>query len=333
MAIKMEQPPFKDLKLNKIINEFYIIEKTCNQSMKRLSEKTKLKFTCKDDDIGSYIFNCRIKNKKIFTLMNSISSIRNFSWNKLHDAYQLDDSLNEYDRVFVPKNDFIKSRNNLSLPIMDTIDNLSDKELSNLENNGIPAMQLPTSVQKNILRIIDSINKEDKYKDGIQIENNLRDIKFQITKNPSPGFRSYMFYIKTPSGVFGTGVDDYEDWKQKLINNSGSTHYENKTKQIKREKWDDTDIGRKKVSYSGYASPVEIFTEIAANFDFDFLCDRKKFWKQSKRVQYNNITIANFLQEIEKDFPNTKCDISSDEVAIIQAPLNPWRIYSSRKRS
>jgi hypothetical protein len=326
----VEQIPFNDNRLERKIDDFYVVDKSMISSLSRLSEKSKIKFTCKDEDVGSYSVCCRIKNKKLFEIMNGICLIRNFSWNKIDKGFQLDDSLNEYDRVFKARNEFEKERNELALPLMDLMDKLSNRELQAIESpQGIFANEFSPSMQKNIQGIIETINQEDK----TGITKNLREVRIQMDRQKSPGFKNYIIFIKTSQGNFGRGIYDYERWKAKLMNKSDDLHYENTKKPLKKSQWGKSDLSKTNVSFSGYASPAEIFLEIASKHDFDFISDRKKFWKQSKNVNYKDLSIPEFLERIERDFPNTKCDISDDEIVVVQAPMNPWRIYSAQSRS
>jgi hypothetical protein len=328
----MENMPFKDVRLKNQVADFYAVDKSLIAGLSRLSEKTRIKFTCKDDDIGSYAFNSRIRGKKIYEIMNSICLIRNFSWNKRDRGFELDDSLNEYDRVFQPKNEFRKNRNELSIPIMDMMDDLNGERLRQIESTqGVPIQSLPSDIQNKIMKIIDSINDEDIYKDGSTISKNKSDMRIQMDRKKSPGFRNYMIFIKTPEGTYGTGINDYTRWKSKLMDKSSASHYENTKKPLKKVQWAESSLSKTRISFTGYASPAEILIDIAARSEFNFLCDRKKFWKQSRRLNYRDLTIPELLESIERDFPDTKCDISGDEIVIVQAPLNPWRIYSASR--
>jgi hypothetical protein len=326
----IEQIPFNDKRLEKKIDDFYVVDKSMISSLSRLSEKSRIKFTCKDPEIGSYSICCRVKNKKLFEIMNSICLIRNFSWNKIDKGFQLNDSLNEYDRVFKARNEFEKQRNELALPLMNLMDKLNSEDLQAIESpQGIYASGFSPSMQKNIQGIIDTINQEDKE----NITKNLRGVRIQMDRKRSPGFKNYMIFIKTSEGSFGYGIHNYEKWKENLMNKSDDFHYENTKKPLRKSQWGKSTLSKTNVSFSGYASPAEIFLEIASKFDFDFISDRKKFWKQSKNVNYKDLSIPEFLERIERDFPNTKCDISDDEIVVVQAPMNPWRIYSAQSRS
>jgi hypothetical protein len=131
----METMLTRDKRIRRTIDDFYMLNKTLSSGLGRLSEKSRIKLTYKDIDTGGYRVCCRIRNKKLHEIMNSIVDVADFSWNKIDKGYELDDSLSVYDQALKPRNEFHKLRNEAVIPILDMLDRLSSKELEEISSH------------------------------------------------------------------------------------------------------------------------------------------------------------------------------------------------------
>jgi hypothetical protein len=323
-----QEIPFGDRNLQKIAPHFYRTEKNMISVTGKLGEKSRTKFSCKDSDIGSYIINCFIENKTYFEVMDAISTVRNFGWNRTQQyTYQLDDSLDEYEKVFKRVDNFDKERSDAALPFMDFVDRLSNEEKNNLKNNsrGIPFRNLPKNIQKSLSNVANILEKQYPKSKGLEFR--LSSGSISIETPNSAGFRHFMIIFNVPGTSISISVHDFETWKaQRSIIGEKQSRLDYKKSKVTTSSWARSLEGKKKVSFQGYASPEEILLDIARQYKVDILCDSKKMWKKSANFSVKEIPMSEFLDILVDKFPKTEWEIRESGIIVVRGSKNPYHL-------
>jgi hypothetical protein len=324
-----EKLPFGDKNLQKTVPQFYRTEKNMISVTGKLGEKAHTKFSCKDTDIGGYSINCFIAEKSYFDIMDAISAVRNFGWNRIQQyAYQLDDSLNEYEKVFERRSDFDKNRSEAAIPVMDFVDELSVKELEFLKSEngrGIPFQKFPQKIQKALREVAKIV--EDEYPERKGLVDKLNSGTIGFDSMPSSGFKNMIISFNVSGGSYGIGVHNFEAWKSSRSEiGEKQTRMDYKKSKITISRWAGSSEGKKKVSFQGYASPEIILMDIARRYSVDIICDSKKMWKKSISISARNVPISEFMGILVDKLPKIEYEVRESGILVVRGPKNPYQL-------
>ncbi len=295
----------------------------------KLGEKSRTKFSCKDIDIGGYSINCLITEKSYFEIMDAISALRNFGWNRIQQfAYQLDDSLNEYEKAFERRSRFDKERSEAAIPFMDFVDELSGEELEALKSqngSGISFQKFPQKIQKALREVAKIV--EEEYPGRVGLVNKLNSGSISFNPMSSSGFKNMLISFNVSGASYGIGVHNFEAWKTSRSEiGEKQTRMDYKKSKLTTSKWAGSSEGKKKVSFQGYASPEIILMDIARSHKIDIICDSKKMWKKSISLSARDAPISEFLETITDKVPKTEYEIRESGILVVRGPKNPYHL-------
>jgi hypothetical protein len=257
-----QEIPFGDKNLQDIVSQFYRTEKDMTSTTGKLGEKSRTKFSCKDSDTGSYLINILTYRKSYFEIMDALSSIRNFGWNRTGEYhYQLDDSMDDYEKTFKRVDNFDRSRSQAALPFMKMIDNLSATELGrlkNIEERGVPFQEFPKDIQNSLREVARIYESESEKNKGFSTK--IEKGRIYVNLLPSPGFHHMLIGFNIPGHSLGLGVHDFEDWKARQPDSGKDQIRMNyKKSKIIKSKWSNSKEAQKKLVFKGILHQIKCY--------------------------------------------------------------------------